>query len=71
VPFARPVQIAQKSQKANGAEPKVERQPTAGMSLRDATVGLSDFRHIATRYGKLARNYFSSLYLVAAVVFWL
>jgi hypothetical protein len=30
-----------------------------------------DFRRIATRYGKLARNYFSALCLVAAVAFWL
>ncbi len=28
-------------------------------------------RRIATRYDKLARNYFSALCLVAAVVFWL
>jgi len=32
---------------------------------------LKDFRRIATRYDKLARNYFSALCLVAAVVFWL
>jgi len=29
------------------------------------------FRRIATRYDKLARNYFSALCLVAAVAFWL
>jgi len=29
------------------------------------------FRRIATRYGKLARNYFSALCLVATVAFWL
>jgi hypothetical protein len=29
------------------------------------------FRSIATRYDKLARNYFSALCLVAAVAFWL
>jgi len=29
------------------------------------------FRRIATRYDKLARNYFSALGLVAAVAFWL
>ena len=28
------------------------------------------FRPIATRYDKLARNYFSALCLVAAVAFW-
>jgi transposase len=32
---------------------------------------LKDFRRIATRYDKLARNYFSSACLVAAVVYWL
>ena len=32
---------------------------------------LKDFRRIATRYDKLARNYFSALCLVATVVFWL
>jgi len=29
------------------------------------------FRRIATRYDKIARNYFSALCLVAAVAFWL
>ena len=32
---------------------------------------LKDFRRIATRYDKLARNYFSSVCLVAAVAYWL
>jgi hypothetical protein len=32
---------------------------------------LKDFRRIATRYDKLAPNYFSALCLVAAVAFWL
>ena len=32
---------------------------------------LKDFRRIATRYDKLARNYFSALCLVASVAFWL
>lgn len=32
---------------------------------------LKDFRRIATRYDKLARNYFSALCLVAAVVYWM
>ena len=31
---------------------------------------LKDFRRIATRYDKLARNYFSALCLVATVAFW-
>jgi transposase len=32
---------------------------------------LKDFRRIATRYDKLARNYLASVYLVAALVWWL
>ena len=32
---------------------------------------LKDFRRIATRYDKLARNYFSAICLVAAFAFWL
>jgi transposase len=32
---------------------------------------LKDFRRIATRYDKLARNFFSSACLVAAVVYWM
>ncbi|QDW36535.1 transposase [Bradyrhizobium sp. KBS0727] len=46
-------------------------------SLKDRNViercycRLKDFRRIATRYDKLARNYFSALCLVAAVAFWL
>ena len=32
---------------------------------------LKDFRRIATRYDKLARNFFSSVCLVAAVVHWI
>ena len=31
---------------------------------------LKDFRRIATRYDKLARNYLASVCLVAAVVWW-
>jgi transposase len=31
---------------------------------------LKDFRRIATRYDKLARNYASALALAAVVVFW-
>jgi transposase len=31
---------------------------------------LEDFRRIATRYDKLARNFFASVCLVAAVVYW-
>lgn len=32
---------------------------------------LKDFRRIATRYDKLARNYLASVCLVAALVWWL
>ena len=32
---------------------------------------LKDFRRIATRYDKLALNYFSSVCFVAAVVYWI
>jgi transposase len=32
---------------------------------------LKDFRHIATRYDKLAGNFFSALCLVAIVAYWL
>jgi transposase len=31
---------------------------------------LKDFRRIATRYDKLARNFFSGVCLVAALVYW-
>ena len=32
---------------------------------------LKDFRRIATRYDKLARNFLSAVSLAAAVAFWL
>lgn len=32
---------------------------------------LKDFRRVATRYDKLARNYLSAVQLAAAVAFWL
>ena len=32
---------------------------------------LKDFRRVATRYDKLARNYFSTVCLVAAVAYWM
>lgn len=31
---------------------------------------LKDWRRIATRYDKLARNYLSGVFLVAAILFW-
>ena len=36
-----------------------------------AMLPLKDFRRIATRYDKLARNFFSALCLVATLVYWL
>ena len=33
-------------------------------------LGLKDFRRIATRYDKLARNFLSALVLAAAVIWW-
>lgn len=32
---------------------------------------LKDFRRVATRYDKLARNFLSAVHLAAAVAFWL
>ena len=32
---------------------------------------LKDFRRIATRYDKLARNFLSAVHLAAAIAFWL
>jgi transposase len=32
---------------------------------------LKDFRRIATRYDKLARNFLASIFLVAAIVWWI
>jgi hypothetical protein len=32
---------------------------------------LKDFRRIATRYDKLALNYLASVYLAAALVWWI
>ena len=42
----------------------------AGAS-RAAFNRLKDFRRIATRYDRLARNYLASVCLVAALVWWL
>jgi len=32
---------------------------------------IKDFRRIATRYDKLARNFLAALYLVATIYYWL
>ena len=38
--------------------------------IENAFCRLKDFRRIATRYDRLARNYLASVCLVAAVVWW-
>jgi hypothetical protein len=39
--------------------------------IENAFYRLKDFRRIATRYGRLARNYLASICLVAAIVWWI
>jgi putative transposase len=39
--------------------------------IENAICRLKDFRRIATRYDKLARNYLASVCLVAAIVWWI
>ena len=39
--------------------------------IENAFCRLKDFRRIATRYDKLARNYFASVCLAAALVWWI
>ena len=39
--------------------------------IENAFCRLKDFRRIATRYDKLARNFLASLCLVAAIVWWI
>ena len=39
--------------------------------IENAFCRLKDFRHIATRYDKLARNFLASVCLVAAIVWWI
>jgi len=38
--------------------------------IENAFCRLKDFRRIATRYDKLARNFLASICLVAAIVWW-
>jgi putative transposase len=38
--------------------------------IENAFCRLKDFRRIATRYDKLARNFLASVCLVAAIVWW-
>jgi transposase len=39
--------------------------------VENAICRLKDFRRVATRYDKLARNYLASVCLVAAIVWWI
>jgi putative transposase len=38
--------------------------------IENAFGRLKDFRHLATRYDRLARNFLASVYIVAALVWW-
>lgn len=38
--------------------------------IENAFCRLKDFRRIATRYDRLARNFLASVYLVATIVWW-
>jgi putative transposase len=38
--------------------------------IENAFGRLKDFRRLATRYDKLARNFLASVYIVAALVWW-
>ena len=39
--------------------------------IENAFCRLKDFRRIATRYDRLARNYLASVCLIAAIVWWM
>jgi transposase len=39
--------------------------------VENAICRLKDFRRVATRYDKLARNYLASVCLVASIVWWI
>jgi putative transposase len=39
--------------------------------IENAFCRLKDFRRIATRYDKLARNFLASVCLVAAIIWWI
>ena len=39
--------------------------------IENAFCRLKDFRRIATRYDRLARNFLASVYLVATIVWWI
>ena len=44
--------------------------PLQALLVENAFNRLKDFRRIATRYDKLARNYLASVCLAAALVWW-
>ena len=57
--------------RANRKKPiRHDKKAYKGRNVIERCCRLKDFRRIATRYDKLARNYFSSACLVAAVVYW-
>jgi transposase len=58
--------------RANRKKPiRYDNQAYKGRNVIERCVcRLKDFRRIATRYDKLARNFFSSVCLVAAVAYW-
>ena len=68
-----------KSLRKDGIEPVIPGRSNRKKRIRHDKQAYKDrnviercyFRRIATRYDKLARNYFSALCLVAAVAFWL
>ncbi len=39
--------------------------------IENAFCRLKDFRRIATRYDRLARNYLASICLIAAIIWWI
>ena len=59
--------------RANRKKPiRLDRQAYKGRNVIERCYcRLKDFRRIATRYDKLARNFFSSVCLVAAMVYWI
>ena len=49
-----------------------DKQAYKGRNVIERCYGrLKDFRRVATRYDKLARNFFSTVCLAAVVLFWL
>jgi transposase len=44
---------------------------TVAFPVRLLVARLKDFRRIATRYDRLARNFLPSIYLVVTIVWWI